>query len=145
MRRPCAIALLVCLLSGCSTLLRRPEQGIEVNERVEICFQQDEEGHILAIAKPLDCFSMRCTRPYLRSGTAVLDETGSRLDFELTFRLSESKNLLFGCGPDCAGGGTMTFDLGQVPVGLYRVYLWGTYQGELSVTSGLPWHDQCLP
>jgi hypothetical protein len=50
-----------------------------------------------------------------------------------------------GCGEDCVGGGTLNFDLGLMPVGLYRVYLWEAYLGDLSVTSGLPWHDQCLP
>ncbi|MGD2057713.1 MAG: hypothetical protein PVF85_01625 [Anaerolineales bacterium] len=145
MRHVFALVFLASLLAGCSALLRRPEPGIEVIEKVEICFRQDEQAHLLATARPSDCYSMRCTRQNFNSGTAILDQGASRLDFKVTFNLSRVENTLLGCGEDCVGGGTLNFDLGLMPVGLYRVYLWDTYLGDLSVTSGLPWHDQCLP
>ena len=145
MKNTIMVAMLACLLGACSVFFRQPEPGMNVSESIELCFRQNDQAHVLATARPSDCFSMRCTHQNYKSGTAVLDVRASRLDFEMTFNLSEEKNLLFGCGGDCAGGGSLQFDLGPLPVGLYAVYLWDAYLGDLSVTSGLPWHDQCLP
>jgi len=134
------------LLGACGILFRHPEQGIVVRERAEVCFRlSSEAAHVLASVTPSDCYSMRCTVPYQMAGTAVLDQRAFRLEFETTFRLSESRPFLLGCGRDCAGGGSLEFDLGMLEVGLYRVFLWDSYLGDLSVTSGLPWRDQCLP
>jgi len=133
------------LLASCA-LFRHPEQGIVVRERAGICFRlSSESAHVLASVTPDDCYSMRCTVPYQMSGTTVLDQRAFRLDFETTFKLSESRPFLVGCGRDCSGGGVLEFDLGMLEVGLYRVFLWDRYLGDLSVTSGLPWRDQCLP
>lgn len=145
MRHVYALVFLASLLAGCSAILRRPEPGIEVREKVEICFRQDEQAQLLATARPADCFSMRCTRQNFSSGTAVVAKGASRVDFKVTFNLSPVKAPLVGCGQDCAGGGSLQFNLGPMMPGNYRVYLWDTFLGDLSVTSGLPWHDQCLP
>ena len=149
-KMPCYLLLCAVLLSACSAIFRKPEPGIQVRERTSICFRLSEDAHPLedahihALAAPADCFSMRCTRVYQKSGTAVLDQEAHRLDFETAFILSETKPLLGGCTPDCAGGGTLDFDLGPLEPDIYDVYLWGDMIGELSVTSGLPWRDQCL-
>ena len=137
--------LITAMLVGCSTIFQRPEEGIVIREHAEVCFRQSAEAQILASVTPTECYSMRCASPYQMTGTVVLDQRDFRLDFETIFKLRETKPFLVSCGPDCSGGGYLEFNLGQLEVGLYRVNLWGTYLGDLSVTSGLPWHDQCLP
>jgi hypothetical protein len=146
MKKIVTVLLIAVGLGACSVVFRRPEEGIIVRERAQICFRQAQDrAHVLASVTPSDCYSMRCTIPYQTLGTVVLDQREFSLDFETTFKLRESKPLLGGCGRDCSGGGYLEFDLGQLEVGLYRVNLWGIHLGDLSVTSGLPWRDQCLP
>jgi hypothetical protein len=99
----------------------------------------------MASVAPMDCYSYRCAHLSQATGTAVIDTRAFRIDFETTFHIAESKPLIGGCLPDCMGGGQLDFDLGTLDVGLYEVDLWGKDQGDLSVTSGLPWKDQCLP
>jgi len=143
-----AASMLVCALTlmGCSTLFGRPEQGQTVQERARICFHQSEDdAHIIASVAPTDCYSIRCTRWVQGTGTAVVRQQTFQLDFKTTFILQKTRPLLGNCTPDCAGGGQLDFDLGPLDVGLYRVDLWDTGLGRLSVTSGLPWQDQCLP
>jgi hypothetical protein len=145
MKKWLPLLLVTVMLGGCSAIFSRPEEGIVVRERASVCFRQSPEAHILASVMPSDCYSMRCASPYRMSGTAVLDQRAFQIDFETTFKLRETKPFLVGCGPDCSGGGYLEFDLGVLEVGLYDVNLWSTYLGDLSVTSGLPWQDQCLP
>jgi hypothetical protein len=133
------------LLSSCAVIFGRPEPGITVRERVQACFRQDEEGHVIAAVRPQTCYSMRCTRRIETSGTAVLDRRAFQIRFEPTFRFAETKPFLLPCTEDCLGAGELIFDLGVLDVGLYEVLIWDNAMGELSVTSGLPWSDQCLP
>ena len=132
------------IVSGCSVVLGRPEQGIEVRERVRVCFYQSEGTHITAVIEPADCYSIRCTRINQKNGTAVLDRKWHRLEFETTFVLSEIRPFLGDCISDCAGRGQMIFDLGHLKPGTYDVYIWGDLTGELSLASDLSRKDQCL-
>jgi hypothetical protein len=143
--RAAALLPSLFLLSACALLFGRPEPGILIREKTSVCFRQSEDAHILVSVQPGDCYSIRCTHVNQAIGTAVLDQTNFRLDLETTFNLSSTRPLIGGCSPDCAGGGRLEFNLGRPNPGLYTVNLWGHKIGELSVTSGLPWHDQCLP
>jgi hypothetical protein len=136
----CATALV-----GCATFFGRPEQGQTVREQARICFRQSQDAHVLASATPIDCYSYRCAHLSQATGTAVVDGRAYRIDFETTFHIAETRPLLGGCLPDCMGGGQLDFDLGPLVPALYEIKLWGTQMGHLSVTSGLPWQDQCLP
>jgi hypothetical protein len=142
-----AVCILTCAASliGCSTLIRRPEHGQTVRERASICFRQSEDAHILASVAPADCFSYRCASLSRATGTAVVDTRAFRIDFETTFVIAETRPLLGGCLPDCMAGGQLDFDLGPLDPAPYEIYLWGTKRGYLSVPSGVPWQDQCLP
>lgn len=142
MLTPLALGL---LLSGCATIFGRPEPPIVEREQMTVCFRQDEQGHVIATVRPETCYSMRCTKRIEASGTAVLDRRAFRIDFESTFRFAEAKPFLLPCTEDCLGAGELIFDLGVLDVGLYEVYVWDEVEGDLSVNSGLPWNDQCLP
>jgi hypothetical protein len=139
-----SLAAITLLLESCGAIFGRPERGITVREKTAICFRQSEQAHILASVRPSDCYSMRCTRPVQESGTAVVDQRAFTLDFRPRFVLEETDSFLSPCSRDCAGGGGVEFDLGQLEVGLYDVSIWDEHAGVLSVTSGLPWKDQCL-
>lgn len=130
-------------LTSCAALLGRPEKGITISRQAKVCFRQSEQARILASVAPSECYSMRCTRLSMATGTAFLDRRVFRLKFETTFNLMKTRSLL-PCTPDCVGGGSLEFDLGQLDPGRYQVYLWNGYLGDLDVTSGLPWRDQCL-
>lgn len=139
-----ALAAISLALTSCAGILGRPEKGITIRDEARVCFRQSEEGHILASIAPSDCYSMRTTRVLQESGVAVLDQREQTVRFESHFLLTRTRSLLPDSS-DCAGGGRLDFDLGILEVGLYDVYLWDELLGELSVTSGLPWRDQCLP
>lgn len=132
------------MLNSCAAILGRPEPGIIERERVLVCFRQSEQGHAVVTIRPDACHSMRCAHPEEVSGTALLDRREFRIDFDPYFHFTESKPLFFPCADDCAGAGTLQFDLGVLDVGLYQVHVRDHYLGDLSVTSGLAWVDQCL-
>lgn len=132
-------------LVGCAAIFGRPEPGQTVRERARICFRQSPDAHITASVAPIDCYSYRCAHLRQATGTAVVDNRAFRIDFETTFHISEDRPVLGGCLSDCMGGGQLDFDLGPLDPALYDIHLWGTELGHLSVTSGMPWQDQCLP
>jgi hypothetical protein len=139
----CLLTASMILLASCSGLLNRPEAGIVVRDKVTVCFSQSGEGQVLASLQPDDCYSMRTTRVWLESGSALVDENGHTIHFHSEFKL-EQRTSIFPKLPDCLGGGKIEIDLGELEVGLYQVYSGDQHIGQLSVTSGLPWRDQCL-
>lgn len=136
--------MLLCL-SSCAVIFGRPEPAISVREDVVLCFRQSPQAHVIAEVQPATCYSVRCTKQIQSTGTAMLDQGEFQIHFAPSFQFSETKPFLLPCMDDCAGGGRLTFDLGVLDVGLYQVYVWDRAMGELSVTSGMPWRDQCLP
>ena len=137
-------AMLLCL-SSCAVIFDRPEPAIVVREDVVLCFRQSPQAYITAEVQPAACYSMRCTKQIQLMGTAILNRDEFQIRFTPSFQFAKTKPFLLPCTDDCAGGGRLTFDLGVLDVGLYQVHVWDRAMGELSVTSGMPWQDQCLP
>lgn len=135
------IVVLPLLLAACA----RPEPGSVIDNKGEICFRTDEAGHMRASISPEGCYSTNCTRQVQKVGSVVLDRRNFEIRFDAHFTLAEEKSFLIPCIDNCLGGGTIDFDLGILDVGLYSVWLGDRTIGELSVTSGLPPRDQCLP
>lgn len=109
----------------------------------QICFWPDEGGTQAAIS-PTGCYSTTCTRPTLKTGTAVVDLREYEIHLESRFVIVETSRFPLPCTKNCAGGGTVQFNLGYLIPNNYDVWFRDDYVGVLSVFSGLPTPRQCF-
>jgi hypothetical protein len=125
--------------------VKRPEPGMTIENRGEICFWLDEVGDMMASISPEGCFSTSCTHQVQKVGKAVVDKQDFELRFEALFVLAETSRFPLPCIDNCSGGGTIDFNLGMLEVGDYSVWLGDENIGKLLVLSGRPTPRQCLP
>jgi hypothetical protein len=132
--------LLVSVFGG----LRRPTPLGTIEDYEAICFRYDDQGSIQASISPKGCYSTSCTRQVSQAGSAVINQDQFHISFKSRFVLAETSRFLLPCTENCAGGGTIHFDLGPLQVGQYEVFYGDEFAGELKVFSGLPTPRQCI-
>jgi hypothetical protein len=123
--------------------VRRPTPAGMVEDWGRICFWPDVGG-IYAAVSPRGCYSTTCTTPRLQAGTAVVDTQAYRVDLETRFVLEETSGFPLPCVENCAGGGEVTFALGDLIPNGYGVWFRDEKVGELMVFSGRPTPRQCF-
>jgi hypothetical protein len=125
--------------------LKKPDPGMTLENRGEICFRVDDQGGMLASVSPEGCFSTTCTRQVQKVGKVIIDHQHFELRFETRFVLAEASRFPLPCIDNCSGGGTIDFNLGMLEVGDYSVWHGEERVGTLMVFSGLPTPRQCFP
>ena len=93
--------------------VERPSLDGIVEDWERICFWPDVGG-IYAAVSPKGCYSTTCTRPKLQAGTAVVDSRVNKISLETRFVLEETSRFPLPCTENCAGGGTVQFNLGDL-------------------------------
>jgi hypothetical protein len=124
--------------------LRRPTPLGTIEDYGSICFWYDDQGSMQASVSPKGCYSTTCTRQVSQAGSAVINQDQFHISFKSRFVLAETTRFLLPCTENCAGGGTVHFDLGPLQVGQYEVFYGDKFAGELNVFSGLPTPRQCI-
>ncbi len=122
---------------------QRPSAGGIVEDWGRICIWPDVSG-IYAAVSPQGCYSSTCTAPKLQTGVAIVDSQAHRIRFETRFVLSEASQLPLPCSEDCAGGGSVDFNLGELLPNDYEVWFRAEYVGQLLIFSGRPTPRQCF-
>jgi hypothetical protein len=135
----------VAVLFSLFVNVKRPEPGMIIENRGQICFRLNDVGDMIASVSPEGCFSTSCTRQVQKVGTTIVDKRGFELRFDARFVLAETSRFPLPCIDNCFGGGTIDFNLGMLDVGDYSVWLGDENIGKLMVFSGLPTPRQCLP
>ena len=121
----------------------RPQPAAVIEDWGKICFWPGEQG-MLADVAPNGCYSSTCTWPRVQAGSAVVDIQEARIDLKARFVLEEPSPFLLPCSEDCAGGGTVQFQLGALLPNRYTVWFCGQPVGEVNVYSGRPTPRQCF-
>lgn len=124
-------------------IVERPTPGGIIEDWERICFWSGEEG-ILASISPRGCYSTTCTRPILQSGTAIVDVREYTIQLETRFVLAKTSRFPLPCIDNCAGGGTVQFNLGPLVPNDYDVLFRGKKVGELMIFSGRVTPRQCF-
>jgi hypothetical protein len=124
-------------------IVERPTPGGIIEDWGRICFWPDEGG-IYAAVSPKGCYSTSCTRPTLQVGTAIVDRQDNIIQLETRFVLVETSRFPLPCAENCAGGGTVQFNLGSLLPNAYEVWFRNEKVGELMVYSGRPTPRQCF-
>jgi hypothetical protein len=104
--------LLVSVFGG----LRRPTPLGTIEDYEAICFRYDDQGSIQASISPKGCYSTSCTRQVSQAGSAVINQDQFHISFKSRFVLAETSRFLLPCTENCAGGGTIHFDLVKGPI-----------------------------
>ncbi len=121
--------------AGLPALPSLPGGAIVQENLGRICFQTASvstqvQGQIL----PVGCYSSACTRPVQQVYALDLDETQRQLRFQSRFVLQNlAYNQPLACTRDCTGGGSMSFDLGDLQPGAYSVWLGDLNLGQFQV------------
>lgn len=123
---------------------KRPTMNGVVENWGTICFWYDDVGNIQASVSPEGCYSTTCTRPIQQVGSAIVHEQDFIIDLESRFVLEETSRFPLPCIENCAGGGTVSFVLGELAVGDYEVRFRDEIVGELMIFSGRPTPRQCF-
>lgn len=123
--------------------VRRPEPSGIIEDWEQICFWSDAGG-IYAAVSPKGCYPTYCTLPKLQAGTALVDVREYKIQFETRFVLEETSRFPFPCIDNCAGGGTLQFNLGRLIPNIYEVWFQDEKVGEMNVYSGLDTPRQCI-
>lgn len=124
-------------------IVERPSLDGTVEDWGRICFWPDVGG-IMAAVSPKGCYSTSCTMSKLQKGTAVVDRQAYRIQLETSFVLVETSRFPLSCTNNCAGGGTVQFNLGDLIPNRYEVWFREEQVGELNVFSGRPTPRQCF-
>lgn len=124
--------------------LRKPTREGIVEDWDTICFWYSDQGTMFANISPLGCYSSTCTLPISQTGTALLDQDQYQIHLDSRFVLTETSRFPLPCIDNCAGGGSVYLDLGELQVGKYAVFFKGEPVGDLNVFSGLPTPQQCF-
>jgi hypothetical protein len=124
-------------------IVERPTMDGVIEEWEQICFWPDEGG-VKASVSPRGCFSTSCTYPKLQTGTAIVDRQAKKIQLETSFVLVKTSRFPFPCTENCAGGGSVQFDLGELIPNIYEVWFRDEWVGDLNIYSGLPTPNQCF-
>ena len=124
-------------------IVERPTMGGIIEDWEKICFWPDESGIHVAVS-PKGCYSTTCTRPTLQAGTAIINLQEYDIRFESRFVIVETSRFPLPCTENCAGGGTVQFNLGNLIPNNYDVRFRDDFVGELSIFSGIPTPRQCF-
>ncbi len=124
-------------------IVERPTMGGIIEDWEKICFWPDESG-IHAAVSPKGCYSSTCTRPTLQAGTAIINLQEYDIQLESRFVIVETSRFPLPCTENCAGGGTVQFNLGNLIPNNYDVRFRDDFVGELSIFSGIPTPRQCF-
>lgn len=124
-------------------IVERPAMDGIINDWEQICFWPDANG-INAAVSPKGCYSTSCTRPKLQAGTAIVDVQNNRIELETRFVLVETSRFPLPCIDNCAGGGTVQFNLGRLIPNDYEIWFRDERVGKLMVYSGLETPRQCI-
>jgi hypothetical protein len=122
-------------------LMDRPEKSGTIEDWEQICFRV-EKGNVYASVSPKGCYSTSCTRPRFQTGTAIVNQEEIRL--ETTFALSKNSRFPLPCVDNCAGGGSVQFNLGSLTPNEYTVWFRNDEVGHLKVFSGRSTPSQCF-
>jgi hypothetical protein len=123
---------------------RRPTPLGTVEDFETICFWYDDQGSIQASISPKGCYSTTCTRQVSKTGSAVLDQDSFKISLNASFVLAETSRFPLPCIENCAGGGMVNLNLGELQVGQYEVWFKDEIVGEFNIYSGLPTPRQCI-
>lgn len=123
--------------------VERPTPAGVIYDYKRICFWADVDG-INAAVSPKGCYSTTCTKPKYQAGTAIVDAQEYKIQLETQFVLVETSRFPLPCIENCAGGGTVNFNLGALIPNDYEVWFRDKKVGELMVFSGLPTPRQCF-
>jgi len=123
---------------------RRPTPLGNVEDFETICFWYDDQGSIQASISPKGCYSTTCTRQVSKTGSAVLDQDSFKISLNASFVLAETSRFPLPCIENCAGGGMVNLNLGELQVGQYEVWFKDEIVGEFNIYSGLPTPRQCI-
>ena len=123
--------------------VKRPEPSGIIEDYEQICFWPDEGG-IYAAISPKGCYSTTCTRPTLQAGTAIVDVQDYKIKLESRFVLVEASRFPLPCIENCAGGGTVQFNLGNLIPNDYKLWFRDEMVGELMIYSGRETPRQCI-
>ena len=124
-------------------IVERPSRDGIIEGWEQICFWSHESGTYAAVS-PQGCYSTSCTWPKLQAGTAIVDRQDNRIELETRFILEETSRFPLPCIENCAGGGTVQFNLGDLIPNNYEVRFRDEKVGELIVYSGRPTPRQCF-
>ncbi|UCD41960.1 MAG: hypothetical protein JSV69_15580 [Chloroflexota bacterium] len=124
-------------------LVQRPERSGIIEDFQQICFWPDVGG-MYASVSPRGCFPSYCTHPKLRAGSAIVDVREYKIQFETQFVLEATSRFPFPCVDNCAGGGTVSFNLGPLIPYDYEVWFRDEKIGQLQVYSGRETPRQCI-
>lgn len=124
-------------------IVERPSPEGIVEDWGQICFWP-HEGDMYATISPKGCYSPTCTRPTLQEGTAILDKQDYSIEMETRFVIAETSRFPLPCVENCAGGGSVNFNLGALIPNAYEVRFRGEKVGEMNVYSGRPTPRQCF-
>lgn len=123
--------------------VERPTKDGIIEDWEQICFWPDEGG-IYATVSPKGCYSSTCTNTKLQAGTATVDVRDYSIQLETRFVLVEASPFPIPCVEDCAGGGVVQFNLGNLIPSDYEVGFRGNKVGVLKIYSGRPTPRQCF-
>ena len=123
---------------------RRPTPLGTVEIYETICFWYDDQGSIQASISPKGCYSTTCTRQISKTGSAVLDQDSFKISLNASFVLAKTSRSPLPCIENCAGGGMVNLNLGELQVGQYEVWFRDEIAGEFNISSGLPTPRQCI-
>ena len=123
--------------------VERPSMSGIIEDWERICFWSDVGG-IYAAVSPKGCYSTTCTRPKLQAGTAFVDSRAYKISLETRFVLEETWRFPLPCTENCAGGGTVQFNLDDLIPNNYEVWFKDKKVGELMIFSGRPTPHQCF-
>lgn len=123
--------------------VERPTPVGVIYDYERICFWPDVDG-ITAAVSPRGCYSTTCTSPRLQAGTAIVDVHEYQIQLETRFVLVEGTRFPLPCTENCAGGGTVQFNLGHLIPNKYEVWFRDEKVGDLDIFSGLPTPRQCF-
>ena len=124
-------------------LVERPTPVGIIDDWKSICFWPDDGG-ISAAISPRGCFSTTCTRPQYQAGTAIVDVQNYRIQLEARFVVVKASRFPLPCTENCAGGGTVQFNLGSLIPNDYQVWFQDEQVGKLHVYSGRVTPRQCI-
>jgi hypothetical protein len=123
--------------------VERPTPAGIIYDYERICFWPDVDG-ITAAVSPKGCYSTTCTRPMYQAGTSIIDIQEYKIQLETRFVLVEASRFPLPCTENCAGGGTVQFNLGDLIPNKYEVWFRDEKVGDLDIFSGLPTPRQCF-
>jgi hypothetical protein len=138
--------LILLVLSACSTAGLSPaatepwgfpapdEVLVEENEGA-VCFTEVGEAIIKGRIFPRGCYSGSCTRPASQNLVIVVDHELRKMDFEYAFVIEDyASHYGFMCTEDC-GSGLIWFEVEDLKVGTYAVWVGGDQIGEIQIPS----------